>query len=890
MRFPLLVLPEVVTQTASCAVSLRRIQAFLDAEEMPAAAATAAPAQPGIVARRLSIAWSPPPSPPLLAGVDLRVAPGQLVCLLGAVGSGKSSLFSALLGELAPRAGDSALSGTVAYCAQTPFIVNASVRANVLFGSAFDSARYQAALDACALGPDLRLLPAGDETEIGEHGVNLSGGQRQRVALARAAYRSADIYLLDDPLSALDAAVGRHVYERLLGPRGLLAASARLLVTHGAQYCADASEVLVLKDGGVVERGRFDDLVERGEQGHISTLLQLSSAPTANAGGGGDGGERAVTSEAEQPAADGAAALTDVEARAEGRVGAGVYRYYIQAAGVRYSALVLLCFLAWSSLLAGTKAYLVAWIAAGGRASAHWTGGYIALGGAAVAVLLVRQATRTLSQLQGGRRMHAALLHGVVRAPLSFFLRTPAGRLLSRFSGDVATVDERLNDDACDFLRHACTLCTVAVMVAAASPALLLAVPPLALAFRHIERRYVASAREVQRLESVSRSPIFSAASEALAGHSTILAYGETPRFVRHMAEALDANIRAYFSFQSANRWLTVRTEGMAACVVSLAAAAALRAGPGLSAGLAGLSITAAIQGCSCASWIVRALAMVETEMISVERMREYAQLPPEQLLQLPRRPPPGWPAGGALELQAVCMRYRRDLPLVLDGLSLSIPAGCKVGIVGRTGAGKSSLLAVLLRLTDAECLSGRVRIDGLDWDSVGLGDLRSGIAVIPQEGTLFKGTLRFNLDPLNGHDDGALRAALALVGLSDRSLAESVGEEGSNWSAGQRQLLCLARAALRRSRLVLADEATSSCDAETDVAMTAAMRRAFAAATVLTVAHRLGTIADSDRLLVVSGGRAAEYDSPAALAARPGGLYRALLEESRRVSPSAEA
>jgi len=882
--------PEVITQSAASAVSLRRVQAFLEADELENDAdGGVAGDEPGVEVRDATLGWG---EAPVLQRVSLRVRPGQLVCLLGAVGTGKSTLVAGLLGELRPTQGRLTVRGRVAYVAQSPFIVSGTLRDNICFGADFEPARYAAVLHAAALGPDVAALPAGDATEIGEHGVNLSGGQQQRVALARAAYCDADVYLFDDPLSAVDAEVGRHIFSCLLGPAGLLKDKARLLVTHGAQYLPQAHHIFVLSEGRVVEQGTFADLLVLGPTAHTHTLMQLATAgesmEAVNAVPPDVAAQTAAKPVgAQEQSGDTTGALTQEETRQEGRVDGSVYRYYLAAAGWPQSIGVMLLFIGWTALLAISKLWLARWAAAGGRHSAYWAGGYGAIGAVAIVVLLARQILRTVSQVRGGRRMHEALLSGVLRARMSFFNRTPTGRVLNRFSGDAATVDERLHDDACDLLRQVCAVGATGLVIAGATPVVLLAFPLLGAAFSRVQRRYGASARELQRLESVARSPIFSCVSEALSGVTTIRAFRQAPRFQTAHAAALDANLAAYFAFQSTNRWLTVRTEALAACVVGLAAGAALQARARVDPGAAGLSITYAMAACASLSWLVRALSMVETEIVSVERMKEFAELTPEPPLVLhDSRPPKGWPSAGAIELRELSMRYRPDLPRVLCGITLSINGGEKIGVCGRTGAGKSSILLALLRLADPECTQGRIIIDRVDTALIGVADLRNGVGVIPQEGTLFAGSLRFNLDPLAAHTDAQLLGALELVGLSpQRSLEDDVSEEGGNWSAGQRQLLCLARAALKKSKVVLADEATSSCDAETDAMMQVAMRRAFAGATVLTVAHRMGTITDSDRVLVMSAGAVAEWGTPAALTELPGGMYRALLDESRRAA-----
>ena len=865
IRFPILVATEVITQSASALVSLKRVQRYLETEDVAPSASNdghAAATSTPVDVRAASLAWAPD-AVPVVEDVTLCVGQGQLVCLCGQVGAGKSTLVAGLLRDLQPVKGSITVSGSVAYCAQTPFIVSGTLRDNILFGAPFDADKYAAVVTASALDPDIALLPAGDATEIGEHGVNLSGGQRQRVALARCAYSGAAVYIFDDPLSAVDAHVGRHIYTQLLGPTGLLRSKARLLVTHGAQYLGQADRVYVMQRGRVVEQGTWSELQALGPTSHTHTLLQLQTeeeakseeaaaaaqdhvVPAADVTSGDDSAKRGP--DAGDAAAGGDGALTEVEQRKEGTVDKSVYAFYISKAGWWQTLGVLLLFMAWTALLAVSKWWLALWAAAGGRTSTHWANGYVSICCSALVVLLARQALRTSSQIGGGRRMHNALLHGVLRARLSFFVRTPTGRVLNRFSGDCATVDERLHDDACDFLRQATAVGATAVVIASATPTLLLALPPLGWAFGRVQRRYGASARELQRLESVARSPIFSAVSEALSGVTTIRAFRQVDRFQDAHADAVNVNLAAYFACQSTNRWLTVRTEALAACVVGLAAGGALVSRGRVDPGAAGLSISYALSACSSLSWLVRALSMVETEVVSVERMKEFSELVPEPPLVIhDSRPPHGWPHSGAIVMKDVTMRYRPDLPLVLSGLTCSIRGGEKIGIVGRTGAGKSSILLALLRLADPECMGGTVLIDGVDTSRIGVGDLRSKLAVVPQEGTLFAGTLRFNLDPLAACTDAQLAGALKMVGLftTMQALDTAVSEEGGNWSAGQRQLLCLARAALRDARVVLADEATSSCDAETDAMMQAAMRSAFATATVLVVAHRLGTIAD---------------------------------------------
>ena len=800
----------------------------------------------------------------------------------------------------------------MAYCAQEPFIVNATLRDNILFGRPFEPGFYAEVVAAAALLPDLQLLPAGDLTEIGELGINLSGGQRARIGLARAAYSRASVFLLDDPLSAVDAHVGHHIFEQLL--RGLLRPAAVVLVTHGLQYVPPSPDVVVavLVDGVLAECGPVDELSCK-EGGALAQMLRAhgggaSIAVALPGAGAKTEGKAAAGRQAKPPGADDAVDASgsspDVadadgrlianEHRAEGQVNNAVYAFYVRACGVASTVGVIFLFAAWTGLLAASKAWLAAWASAGGLGTAFWLRGYLSLGMAALGTLAARQGLRTQTQVAGGVALHEALLQGVLHAPLSFFNRTPAGRILNRFSGDCATVDERLHDDACDFLRQLCVVVVTIIIVGWVTPTVLLLVPPLGIFYIRVQRRYASAARELQRLESVSRSPIFSQISESLAGVATIRAFADCERFVCANEAAVDANNRAYFAFQSCNRWLTIRAEGIAAIVIGSAAAAAVAehalstGGSAAFAGQTGLSLSYALQVTSALSWLVRALSQVETEIVSVERMRDFASVLPEPPRTLPVALAPGWPSTGALELRSLTMRYSPGLPPVLRGIDLTILNCEKVGVCGRTGAGKSSLFLALLRLADEGTLEGRVMLDGVDVFSVGVHTLRSAVVCVPQEATLFKGSLRYNVDPKGDHKDSELWAALDLVSLRDAitaggGLDADVAEAGSNWSAGQRQLLCLARAALRRCRVVLLDEATSCTDAKTDAAMQVAIRQAFKSATVITIAHRLNTIADADKILVLERGTVAEFDTPAALMAIQSSLYRALvLQEDR--------
>jgi ATP-binding cassette subfamily C (CFTR/MRP) protein 4 len=1011
---------------------------------------------------------SSPAHPPLtLSHISLKVRRGAFAAVVGPVGSGKSSLLMALLGELGPAgAVETAaapvlalapvpapvrVEGRVAYVAQSPWIITASVRENVTFGLTFDEERYARVLHACCLEEDIAGFESGDMTVVGERGVNLSGGQRARIGLARACYLDADVYLLDDPLSAVDARVGRQLFERCL--TGLLGGKTRVLVTHQLHFIRDADAISVLHAGRVVMQGTFDELaatharavevraggaagadvtgkvssssagagagaipaLSLAEVGDALADLFESSSPSSSSSSdvaidatspsdaAADGGVPGIavpptptpssssSSSSGPPAATPSAkstpssSLIQAEAMAEGAVQKSVVLRYWGAAGggvcTGVTLLLLLAAGAASYMLTGV--YLARWAGAGSTSGTPEAELYASVYGGLVAgafvLSIVRSVMYFLVAVRASQRLHDDAFAHVLRAPLLFFDSNPAGRILNRLAKDVGLMDDLLPFIGFDFLATLAFCVATVALVCAVTPWVLIAALPLAALFFRLRAYYMRTARVVKRLESVTRSPVLSLQAECLAGLPVLRAFNLSPVLVARFHAALDANQRAYFAFLATSRWLGVRLDAMCFVLLIAVAFASASLRGTLPPALVGLSLSYALAITNAFQWMVRQSSEFENALVSVERVLEYTELETEDVDIAGRDPaalvataaaaqkgavtakaaaaaasasadreelssvivavpglalrslpvPSDWPRTGAVRLSGVWMRYRRGLAPVLRGVTADIPAGARVGVVGRTGAGKSSLFLALLRLVEPERYplppgiareGGRegegettppmgsgegsgegvdtsspqthapgdtgIALDSVDIARVHLTRLRRAVSVIPQDPVLYAGTWRSNLDPFEEHSDEACNAALGRAQLlsvvaAKGGLTAAVHEGGSNLSVGERQLLCLARAVLRRTRLLLMDEASANVDLDTDAAIQGAVRTAFGGATIITVAHRLATIMDYDLVLVMGAGRALQFGPPAALLAQGRGAFFDLVGET---------
>uniref|UniRef100_A0A8C5NTU8 ABC-type glutathione-S-conjugate transporter n=1 Tax=Junco hyemalis TaxID=40217 RepID=A0A8C5NTU8_JUNHY len=852
------------------------------------------------------------PQPSCLCSVTLDITPGSLVAVVGPVGSGKSSLVSAMLGEMENIKGHINIQGSLAYVPQQAWIQNATLKDNIIFGSEVDEARYQQVLKACALLPDLELLPAGDQTEIGEKGINLSGGQKQRVSLARAVYSDADIYVLDDPLSAVDAHVGKYLFEHVLGPKGLLQKKTRILVTHSISFLPQVDNIVVLAGGAVSEHGSYSTLL--ANKGAFSQFLNLYGNQEENvseentAGTGNTVGQwqlewlwvlskRSTSSQKkaqeEPPKKLKGQKLIEKEAVETGRVKFSMYVRYLRAVGWCFTFWVAMGYIAQYVASVGSNLWLSEWTDDSVRYQnqsypAHLQdlriGVYGALGISQGIFLLFATMLSARGAMRASRVLHQLLLSNILHAPMSFFDTTPVGRIINRFAKDIFTVDETIPSTFRTWISCFMGIISTLIVICLATPFFAVVIIPLSIFYYFVLRFYVATSRQLRRLDSVTRSPIYSHFGETVSGLSVIRAYGHQERFLKKNEITMDINQKSVYSWIISNRWLAIRLEFVGSLVVFFSALLAVIAKGTLQGGIVGLSVSSALNVTQTLNWLVRTSSELETNIVAVERVHEYVIVKNEAPWVTKTRPPRGWPSRGEIQFIDYKVRYRPELDLVLQGITCNIGSTEKVGVVGRTGAGKSSLTNCLFRLLEAA--GGKIIIDDVDIATIGLHDLRNNLTIIPQDPVLFTGTLRMNLDPFDQYSDEEVWKALELAhlktyvqGLPER-LLHHVSEAGENLSVGQRQLVCLARALLRKAKILILDEATAAVDLETDHLIQTTIRSAFADCTVLTIAHRLNTIMDSNRVMVLHAGQIVEFDSPEELL-RKEGIFSAMAKDA---------
>uniref|UniRef100_A0A8C5NA28 Multidrug resistance-associated protein 1 n=1 Tax=Gouania willdenowi TaxID=441366 RepID=A0A8C5NA28_GOUWI len=893
LRFPLNMLPMVISSMVQASVSLKRFRVFLSHEELQEDNVEHKPHSILIVDGVFS--WSRSELP-TLKRLNVCIPEKTLVAVVGHVGSGKSSLLSALLGEMDKLEGAVTVKGSVAYVPQQAWIQNSTLKNNIMFGQERREAWYQRVVEACALQPDLEMLPAGDDTEIGEKGVNLSGGQKQRVSLARAVYCDRDTYLLDDPLSAVDAHVGKHIFDRVIGPQGLLKDKTRILVTHGLSYLSQVHLILVMLDGEITEAGSYQQLMAK--EGAFAELIRTYAAVEQTDDKGDNGKSPSDSCESnlhhnakeakelyKKPKNTEVGKLTEGDKASTGKVKLSTFAAYVKAIGVLLSCLSLLLMFIHHFLSLFSNYWLSKWTddptVNGTQPNSQMRlGVYGILGISQGVAVFVYSLSMSIGGILASRSLHQSMLFNVLRSPMSFFERTPSGNLVNRFSKEMDTIDTVIPSILKMFMGSMFNVIGSCLIILIATPLVAVVIPFFGLLYLFVQRFYVATSRQLKRLESVSRSPIYSHFNETLLGTSVIRAFGEQERFISESDQRVDHNQKAYYPSIVANRWLAIRLEFVGNCIVSSAALFAVIARENLSPGIMGLSISYALQLTASLTWLVRMSSDVETNIVAVERVREYSDTEKEaEWRHQAYNPPPRWPTDGNIEFRNFGLRYRPDLDLVIRNVTLKIDGGEKVGIVGRTGAGKSSLTLGLFRIIEAA--EGHIFIDGVDIAKVGLHDLRSRVTIIPQDPLLFSGSLRMNLDPFDSYSDEDIWLALELSHLKSfvsslpDQLSHECSEGGDNLSVGQRQLLCLARALLRKTKILVLDEATAAVDMETDNLIQSTIRSQFEGCTVLTIAHRLNTIMDYTRVLVLEKGEVVEFDSPSSLIGQRGSFYK---------------
>ncbi|XKL66874.1 hypothetical protein PGB90_010294 [Kerria lacca] len=1076
LRFPLSMLPMLISNLVQTSVSVKRINKFLNSEELNPKAVYHENKQEPLIIENGTFSWEGYDSSPILNNINVKINSGNLVAVVGPVGSGKSSLISAFLGEMYKHSGFVNTKGTVAYVPQQAWIQNATFKDNITFGGKINDSIYSQVLDACALNADLEILPGHDQTEIGEKGINLSGGQKQRISLARAVCFDSDIYFLDDPLSAVDSHVGKHIFNHVIGPNGLLKRKTRILVTHSVTYLSQVDFIVVLKNGCISESGTFKELLERkgdfadflltylkenvdepdeedldklkeilGEKKIVENIVRQRSKSSESESVHSFDRQRSnsevdnIQKKKQIPNDIIGKKLIETERVETGNVKWNVFVYYLASVGAFLTGATIIMNFAFQGFSIGANMWLSLWSsesnaihnnATGKSETTFYLGIYGLLGLCQVVSVLLSSLFQASGMIAATKYLHWYMLTHTLRAPLSFFDTTPTGRIVNRFGKDIDTLDNVLphiirswlaclfgsflikflfmgtlkasselhkmlvkkvfhwplslfditplgrivnrfgydinildNNLVMNFRQILQSVATVCVsisfltfafgigvciadilirlgcwksakylhntmlhnivrtsssftdvtpvgrilsrfskdidildnilpshfsdliycfgevvstlfVISYSTPIFMTVIIPVGGLYYFVQRFYVSTSRQLKRLESVSRSPIYSHFGETVAGVQSIRAYGLQQKFIEESENKVDFNQKSYYPIIVSNRWLSVRLETVGNVIILFAALFAVLGRGSLTAGLVGLSVSYALQITQSLNWLVRMTSEVETNIVAVERIKEYGETPQEAPWEIQNESVPAdWPEKGDISFIDFKIRYREGLELVLKGINFSVNGGEKVILkrfiqsLGRTGAGKSSLTLGLFRIM--ESASGKIVLDGIDISTLGLHTLRSRITIIPQDPVLFSGTLRINLDPVGSYSDEQVWHALELAHLKSYvsslnfGLQYEVEEGGQNFSIGQRQLICLARALLRKTKVLVLDEATAAIDLETDDLIQSTIRSEFRNSTVLTIAHRLNTIMDYDRIVVLEKGIIVEYNSP---------------------------
>uniref|UniRef100_A0A8C7VMI3 ATP-binding cassette sub-family B member 6 n=1 Tax=Oncorhynchus mykiss TaxID=8022 RepID=A0A8C7VMI3_ONCMY len=808
---------------------------------------------------------------------------GSLVVVVGKVGSGKSSLLAAITGELNRRGGVVYVQGRedgFGLAAQEPWIQHATVRDNILFGRDYNSSFYQAVVEACALTDDINILPNGDRTEVGENGVNLSGGQKARLALARAVYMEKDIFLLDDPLAAVDTDVAHHLMERCI--MGILRSKTRILCTHRIEF-VDKADVVILMDNGTI--------IKTGTPEEVLPLVEAVPKNRKNDSNAKEKGNSNVIEREEEQGpsnelfAEVESSLSGEEQKAVGGLAWKVYHAYWRAVGGALAVSILLSLL----LMQASKNVSDWWHPVSIMETTPFANissevkFYLTVYGSIAGANTIFTAIRAFLFAYGGIRaasvVHNRLLDTVLKATVTFFDTTPLGRILNRFSSDLYSVDDTLPFFLNILLANIFGLLGMLIVMSYGLPWVLVPLLPLGLLYHCTQRFYRHTSRDLKRLCSLTLSPVYSHFSETLSGLGTIRASSSASRFEEENERRLEQNQRCLFLCNAAMQWLDIRLQIIGVVVVTGIGVIAVvqHQFKSIDSGLVGLSLSYALSITGLLSSLIFSFTQTELQLVSVERTEEYSTTLPTEPQHSNPQVPTSWPEQGWVEFRGAVLCYREGLPNALDGVSLVVRPGEKVGVVGRTGSGKSTLFLALFRMVELN--QGQILLDGVDTRQVGLAQLRSKLAIIPQDPFLFSGTVRENLDPCGRHPDPRLLEVLEHCHLSPvinriGGLGAEVGERGKSLSLGQRQLLCLARALLTEANILCIDEATASVDQKTDKLLQQTIRETFQDKTVLTIAHRINTILDSDRVLVMHSGKVVEFDTPADLCQRDDSIF----------------
>ncbi|WVZ96875.1 hypothetical protein U9M48_042457 [Paspalum notatum var. saurae] len=894
---PMRLLPEVMSMMIQVKVSLDRIGEFLAEDEFQddAVDRTGIPVSASnirLIVQNGVFSWEPSKAIATLKDINVTAMQGEKIAVCGPVGAGKSSLLCAMLGEI-PRMSGKCL-------AQWPMfhrIQSGTVRDNVLFGKPMNNDEYEKAIRCCALEKDIENFQHGDMTEIGQRGLNMSGGQKQRIQLARAVYNDADIYLLDDPFSAVDAHTAATLFNDCV--MAVLQNKTVILVTHQVEFLSKVDKIMVVENGEITHEGTYQELLQSSTEFQQLVNAHRDSKTTLDSQDHRKRVKETGTFQYQIPmirqnsGAETSAGnqlsdqLTEEEKRELGEAGLKPYEDYVSVSkGHFFLVLIVLMQCAFVILQCLATYWLAITVQSHQFSVVVVVGVYAVMATASCLFAYIRSLLTAHFGLKASREFFSGFMDSVFKAPMLFFDSTPTGRIMTRASSDLSILDFDIPYTMTFVISGTIEVAaTIVIMIIVTWQVVLVAVP-VVVVLLYIQRYYIASARELVRINGTTKAPVMNFAAESMLGVITIRAFAATKRFIQKNLQLIDTDAILFFYTNAALEWVLLRVEALQILVIVTSSILLVSLPEGAVApGFIGLCLSYALTLSSAQVLLTRFYSLLENYIISVERIKQFMHLPEEPPAVInDRKPPHSWPSKGRIDLDNLRVKYRPNAPIVLHGITCTFAAGDKIGVVGRTGSGKTTLLSALFRLIDP--YSGRIVIDEIDICTIGLKDLRMKLSIIPQEPTLFRGSIRSNVDPLGLHTDEDIWEVLDKCQLKKTisdlpGLLESpVSDDGDNWSGGQRQLFCLARVLLQRNKILILDEATASIDSATDTILQRVIKKEFSVCTVITIAHRVPTVTDSDMVMVLSYGKMIEYDTPSSLMENKNSAFCKLVDE----------